>query len=198
MKGVSVLTVIEMRTNQWIGWMCGIVVLTELVSPLKSYAQPRQTYQVQQLYQELAKAIAQKNYAYALTVLDELSNEQPERRQELQAYRNQVQQLILSLIPPATPVPNSSKEIFAAQLAKHLNTIGASIYGAYWCPQTTKQLDEFKGNTLNYIECYPQKNKYLDPACSEIPGYPTWMINGKLYSGRYSLEQLAEVSGFKK
>jgi len=31
-----------------------------------------------------------------------------------------------------------------------------------------------------------------------VPGFPTWEINGELFPGEKSLEDLAKISGFKK
>ena len=88
-----------------------------------------------------------------------------------------------------------------ADLAAHLKKIGAKMYGAYWCPHCTRQKAMF-GNAsadIPYVECDPRGENPQPQQCraAGIKGYPTWEINGKQFVGVQSLEELAEVSGFK-
>lgn len=87
-------------------------------------------------------------------------------------------------------------------LAKHLQQIGAKMYGAYWCPHCHHQKEMF-GNTtfsryVNYIECDPRGQNAKPTLCrnAKIEGYPTWEIKGKFYPGTHSLKELAELSGY--
>lgn len=96
------------------------------------------------------------------------------------------------------------------QLAKHLKASGATMYGAYWCPHCCEQKQLF-GQTamkdLNYVEC-ASSGKNADPEqCKAVVeaveaqtgekfGFPTWKIGDRYYSGRKTLPELAELSGY--
>jgi len=88
------------------------------------------------------------------------------------------------------------------ELAKHLTAIGAKKYGAFWCPHCYEQKQLFGKEAfkdVNYIECArggvnPQRQACLDAG---IQSFPTWEINGKLYSGVQSLEKLADLSDYR-
>ncbi|CAA7035697.1 unnamed protein product [Microthlaspi erraticum] len=92
----------------------------------------------------------------------------------------------------------------AIALAKHLNSIGAKMYGAFWCSHCLEQKQMFgreAAKLLNYVECFPEgykKGTKIFKACSEagIEGFPTWIINGQVLSGEVELAELAEMSGF--
>ncbi|MGF1479724.1 MAG: vitamin K epoxide reductase family protein [Cyanophyceae cyanobacterium] len=86
-------------------------------------------------------------------------------------------------------------------LAEHLAAIGAKKYGAFWCPHCYDQKQLFGEEAfgkVNYIECAPEGKNPQPEACDRagIQSYPTWEINGELYRGTQSLDQLAEVSGY--
>lgn len=86
-------------------------------------------------------------------------------------------------------------------LAKHLTSIGAKEYGAFWCPHCFEQKQLFGEEAfqeVKYIECAPEgKNPQIE-ACqaSGIKGFPSWEIKGKIYPGTQSLEDLAELSEY--
>jgi uncharacterized membrane protein len=86
-------------------------------------------------------------------------------------------------------------------LARHLKQIGAKEYGAYWCPHCHEQKQLFgkeAAKELNYIECDAKGQNGRPDLCqaAKIEGYPTWEINGQLYSGTQSLQKLADISGY--
>ncbi len=87
------------------------------------------------------------------------------------------------------------------ELAKHLTSIGAKMYGAFWCTHCNDQKQMFGREAvekLTYIECDPQGKNPQVAVCQAagITGYPTWEINGKMYSGTHSLAELARLSGY--
>lgn len=87
-------------------------------------------------------------------------------------------------------------------LAKHLTSIGAKMYGAYWCPHCHDQKQLFGQQAwreVTYVECAPDGLNAQPQVCQaqQIEGYPTWEVNGKKLSGRQTLQQLAEASGFQ-
>jgi uncharacterized membrane protein len=86
-------------------------------------------------------------------------------------------------------------------LAKHLTSIGAKKYGAFWCPHCYEQKQLFGAEAfalVNYVECDPSGENPQRELCVKvgIQGFPTWEIKGKLYPGTQSLEQLAQLSGY--
>ncbi|MEB3268306.1 MAG: hypothetical protein VKJ09_07190 [Leptolyngbya sp.] len=89
---------------------------------------------------------------------------------------------------------------YEQQLAEHLTASGAQMYGAFWCPHGSAQKELF-GNAVDqvpYVECDPEGEAAQPQLCQEkgIQGYPTWEINGELYPGVRSLEELAELSDY--
>ncbi len=86
-------------------------------------------------------------------------------------------------------------------LAEHLTQVGAKMYGAFWCDHCRTQKQLFGQEAvaqLTYIECDPNGRNPQPELCqaANIQGYPTWEINGQLYSGVQRLEQLAQLSGY--
>jgi uncharacterized membrane protein len=86
-------------------------------------------------------------------------------------------------------------------LAQYLEKVGVKNYGAYWCPHCQEQkelLGQQAFAMIDYIECDPQGKNSQSQLCKAvgITGYPTWEIQGELYPGRLSLEQLADLSGY--
>ncbi|CAN1226274.1 Thiol-disulfide oxidoreductase LTO1 [Linum perenne] len=81
---------------------------------------------------------------------------------------------------PSTP--------FTISLAKHLRSIGAKMYGAFWCSHCIEQKQMFgeeASKQLNYVECFPDglnKNTKMALECvaTDIKGFPTWEINGEV------------------
>ncbi len=101
-------------------------------------------------------------------------------------------------IPPITTTSSAP----AIALAKHLKSVGAKMYGAYWCPHCHEQLQLFGQKAaaqLPYIECASDGKNARPNLCKteKIEGYPTWKIKGKTYMGTRSLEELATASGYK-
>ncbi|KAK9165022.1 hypothetical protein Scep_000213 [Stephania cephalantha] len=93
---------------------------------------------------------------------------------------------------------------YALSLAKHLRSIGAKIYGAFWCSHCQEQKKMFgyeAAEILDYVECFPdgfRKGTKIAKECSDvgIEGFPTWVINGKVLSGEQEFSVLAKESGF--
>jgi uncharacterized membrane protein/glutaredoxin len=88
-----------------------------------------------------------------------------------------------------------------AQLAKHLTSIGATMYGTYWCPHCSAQKKLFGDafRYINYVDCDPKAPKNANASLCMKKGvkvYPTWEINGRRYIGVKSLEELSYLSGF--
>lgn len=95
----------------------------------------------------------------------------------------------------------AQSQTFAGKLAQHLKVSGAKMYGAYWCPHCHDQKDLFgsANKQVPYIECDPRGEKPQTKLCQDkgIKGFPTWEIGGKIYEGQRSLDELANLSGYK-
>jgi uncharacterized membrane protein len=107
-------------------------------------------------------------------------------------------------LPPVEPVVTSQSGPVAISLAKHLHSVGAKLYGAFWCSHCFEQKQMFGAeatNILDYVECYPngyRKGVKIAKACEEanIQGFPTWIVKGQVLSGEQVFAELARVSGF--
>lgn len=97
-------------------------------------------------------------------------------------------------------VISSSPQSYEQGLADHLNSTGAVMYGAYWCPYCTRQKEMFKdaADQLPYVECDPAGENSQTQLCRDkgVQGFPSWEIQGKLYGGLRSPQELAELSGY--
>ena len=87
-------------------------------------------------------------------------------------------------------------------LAEHLSNNGAVMYSAYWCPHCHDQKEMFGQEgvkKLKVIECAEDGKNNQRELCQAkgIEGYPSWEINGEIYSGVISLKELANISDFK-
>ncbi|CAK9224809.1 unnamed protein product, partial [Sphagnum troendelagicum] len=107
-------------------------------------------------------------------------------------------------LPPLEPEVSTSSSPKELSLAKHLRSIGAKMYGAFWCSHCFEQKQMFGKEAMKYVEyveCFPEgyrKGVQIAKACeaANIQGFPTWIINGQQFSGEQELSQLAEASGF--
>lgn len=107
-------------------------------------------------------------------------------------------------LQPFTVEITTQSSPLALSLAKHLRSIGAKMYGAFWCSHCVEQKQMFgreAAKLLDYVECFPngyRKGIKMDKACSaaRIEGFPTWVINGEVLSGEQEFSELARASGF--
>ncbi len=98
------------------------------------------------------------------------------------------------------------------QLAQHLKSTGAIMYGAYWCPHCCEQKLLFGPAAVNqdlpYTECDPKgKNPQPETCQQELgaaaqqtgkkAGFPTWKVNGKYLLGPQELKTLAQASNYQ-
>ncbi|MGB7058432.1 MAG: protein disulfide isomerase family protein [Geitlerinemataceae cyanobacterium] len=100
--------------------------------------------------------------------------------------------------PLETETASESAEV---QFARYLTDSGVQVFGAYWCPHSRNQKAKFGKEafeSIDYVECDPRGENSRPQLCQdeEIRGYPTWKINGQLYPGDRSLEELADLSGY--
>ncbi|MBF2026947.1 MAG: hypothetical protein IGS48_09300 [Oscillatoriales cyanobacterium C42_A2020_001] len=104
-------------------------------------------------------------------------------------------------VNPASITVELANNNSISALAAHLKKTGAKMYGAYWCPYCTRQMEMFGAafRSIDYVECDPRGKNPRPELCkaAKIQGYPTWEINGKFYPGVQSFEELAEASNYK-
>ena len=103
--------------------------------------------------------------------------------------------------PASGRSPSTSAVSAEVALASHLTRIGAKMYGTYWCPYCRRQEELFKEavRQLTIIECDPNGTNPQPDLCNaaNVSSYPTWEINGQLYRGMRSLQDLADLSGYR-
>ena len=91
---------------------------------------------------------------------------------------------------------------YQTNLAKHLASAGAVMYGAYNCPHCLSQKNDFGQSFkyIKYVECNTRGQNANPSLCfaKGITVYPTWEISGKFYTGKLRLEKLSELSNFKQ
>ena len=113
-----------------------------------------------------------------------------------------------SLSPSGEPKPGVGWQITTDSgeseiaLARHLNQIGAKEYIAWWCPHCHEQKQLFGKEAyskINHIECDPSGKNPRPDLCSaaKIQSFPSWVINGQLYSGVQTLTELAKISKYE-
>ena len=102
-------------------------------------------------------------------------------------------------IPPVVQSASNKDKI---SLAEHLTKSGAVQYSAYWCPHCHDQKEMFGKEAslkLKVIECATdgQNNQHSLCLSKGIEGFPSWEINGEIYSGVKSLNELGKLSSYK-
>ncbi len=115
----------------------------------------------------------------------------------------------ISFNPKQEPKPGVGWEITTNSgeseiaLARHLKKIGAKEYSAWWCPHCHEQKLIFGKQAyseLDITDCVSADNPRIPKdvcVAAKIEGYPTWIVNGKSYSGVQNLTELAKVSDYK-
>ena len=91
---------------------------------------------------------------------------------------------------------------YSLNLAKYLKKKGVVKYSAYWCPNCLDQAQLFGKQAykeLNIVECAKDGKNSQTQLCinKNIEGFPSWEVNGKIIIGVQSLNELAELTGYK-
>mmetsp|Transcript_25435 Transcript_25435/g.33211 ORF Transcript_25435/g.33211 Transcript_25435/m.33211 type:complete len:405 (+) Transcript_25435:76-1290(+) len=100
---------------------------------------------------------------------------------------------------PFSPPPiTTSSSAQAIRLSERLKALDAKMYGAYWCSHCYDQKQAFGKEAyknIKYIECSKKGVNSETDKCQirDVPGYPTWEINGELYPGERSLDMLEKI-----
>mgnify|MGYP002882682978 CR=1 FL=1 len=101
-------------------------------------------------------------------------------------------------VPPIVKNISSSSSI---KLAQHLRDQNIILYNAYWCPHCHDQKEMFGKEAVSYlllIECASDGKDNKAELCKSkgISGYPSWEINGEIYPGTQTLDELADLSQY--
>lgn len=86
--------------------------------------------------------------------------------------------------------------------AQCLNTKGAKMYGAWWCPHCADQKESFgyAFQYVNYVECSLPNERKLNDTCKQagIKNFPTWEFSDRSrVEGTQPLDTLAKKTGCK-
>jgi|TARA_Y100000034_G_scaffold135589_1_gene208150 hypothetical protein len=87
------------------------------------------------------------------------------------------------------------------EFAQCLTENNAVFYGAFWCSHCNTQKSLFGDSIkkVTYIECSTPDQRGQLPICvnEQIMSYPTWKINGEVYGGVLSINELSQLTGCK-
>ena len=90
---------------------------------------------------------------------------------------------------------------YTARLAKELKNKGAVLYCSKETADCKEQSDEFGDNFqyIDYVECDATQDYANVDECQahQIEVYPTWLYEGKQYTGVQSLADLAKIIAFQ-
>ena len=100
------------------------------------------------------------------------------------------------------PTITTSSSPQKVKFAKFLNENNIVMYSAYWCPHCHDQKQLFGKEAvkeLKVIECAKdgKDNQYELCQTKGISGFPSWEINGEIYSGTRDLNDLAAATGYQ-
>lgn len=87
-------------------------------------------------------------------------------------------------------------------LVEHLIAKDVKYYGAYRCSDCQSQRSLFgavAAAKLPYIECADGTENSQRQLCKEkdIKRFPTWVIDGKYFTGSKNLQEIAELTGYE-
>ena len=101
-----------------------------------------------------------------------------------------------------SPIVTTSSSPQKVNFAKFLNESNIVMYSAYWCPHCYDQKQLFGKEAvkeLKIVECANDGKDNQYELCQEkgIQGFPSWEIDGEIYSGTKELKDLAIMTGYK-
>jgi len=107
--------------------------------------------------------------------------------------------------------PENRDQTYIDNLLKYMANQGMTMYGASWCSHCQAQREVFGAavKDLKIVECDTSSGTQSDECnavtftdtsdgktYTGIQGYPTWIYQGKGYSGEKTIEELAQIVGF--
>ena len=101
-----------------------------------------------------------------------------------------------------SPIITTSSSPQNIKFAKFLREKNIVMYSAYWCPHCHDQKQLFGKEAvkeLKVVECAKdgKDNNYKLCQKKGIEGFPSWEINGEIYSGTRDLNDLAIITGYQ-
>ncbi|WP_415399479.1 hypothetical protein [Synechococcus sp. W4D4] len=110
-----------------------------------------------------------------------------------------------ALVPSAQaaeeqPAAASASTTRQKQLAKHLQSQGFLVYGAWWCPHCNTQKELFGVEAMEllpYVECDKEEEGRKRCMAAKVRAYPTWDYKEERREGVMTLEELEVWSGFQ-
>ena len=102
-------------------------------------------------------------------------------------------------VSPLITTSSSSQKV---KFAKFLTKNNIIMYSAYWCPHCHDQKQLFGKEAvkeLKIVECAKdgKDNQYELCQSKKIMGFPSWEINGEIYSGTRNLKELATMTTYQ-
>ena len=100
--------------------------------------------------------------------------------------------------PRAPPMISASSSERSKKLADQLAAAKSNLYGAYWCTHTFDQkelLGKEAFGKIPYIECAKDGENSQMATCKDkkIRVVPTWEINGELFEGERTMDDLERI-----
>ncbi len=101
-----------------------------------------------------------------------------------------------------SPIITTSSSPQKVKFAKFLKDNNIVLYSAYWCPHCHDQKQLFGKEAvkeLKLVECAKdgKDNQYDLCQTKGINGFPSWEINGEIFSGTLELNDLAIETGYQ-
>ena len=101
-----------------------------------------------------------------------------------------------------SPAITTSSSLQKVNFAKFLTDNNFKMYSAYWCPHCHDQKQLFGEEAVKeliVVECAKDGKDTQYKLCKEkqIEGFPSWEINGEIYSGVKDLNDLAIMTGYE-
>jgi hypothetical protein len=98
----------------------------------------------------------------------------------------------------SAPAISTESSTRAVALAEKLQALDAKMYGAYWCSHCIDQKELFGKQAfskIQYVECSKDgvNTNFAMCKANDVPGYPSWQIQGKLYPGEQELDELEDL-----
>ena len=102
-------------------------------------------------------------------------------------------------VAPIITTSSSSQKI---EFAKFLRENNIVMYSAYWCPHCHDQKQLFGKEAvkeLQIVECADDGKDNQYELCQKkgISGFPSWEINGEIFSGTRELNDLAKMANYQ-
>jgi len=102
--------------------------------------------------------------------------------------------LLFTLKPIITGKSVSEERIKMDSFAQCIADSGAVMYGTSWCSYCQSQKKDFGKSfkNLNFVDC---DRNFEQCTLAGVKNYPTWIIDGEIYTGKQSFSNLGRLTG---